>query len=127
MLTVQMMIGSVQTDLRNGNSEKRYHGYTTGAHKSDAAIGQANNSGDHSGSLLLSQVAVSNPTSTASPVTIRGGATTLRLANTGSLNWKVSTNVPSEPIGTPWSRNGRYRRPTTTAASTASRARIRFQ
>src|SRR6266700_5823902 len=61
MLTVQMMISSVQPDIRNGSRQRRYHGNTTGAHKSDAAIGQAKRSGDHSGVALLSQVAVANP------------------------------------------------------------------
>src|SRR6266478_3802599 len=57
MLTVQMMISSVEADIRNGSSPRRYHGNMTGAHKSDAAIGQANRSGDHSGAALLSQIA----------------------------------------------------------------------
>ena len=42
MLTVQMMIGSVEADRTNGSSQSRYHGYTTGAQRSDAAIGHAN-------------------------------------------------------------------------------------
>jgi hypothetical protein len=42
MLTVQMMISSVEADVRNGSSQRRYHGKTTGAHKRDAAMGQAN-------------------------------------------------------------------------------------
>ena len=42
MLTVQLMIGSVDADVRNGKSHKRYHGNTTGAQNKDAAIGQAN-------------------------------------------------------------------------------------
>ena len=46
MLTVQMEIGSVELGRRNGSSQSRYQGYTTGAHKSDAAIGQAKASGD---------------------------------------------------------------------------------
>src|ERR1700730_12972368 len=75
MLTVQTMISSVEADVRNGSSQRRYHGNTTGAHKRDAAIGQANTSGDHSGPALLSQVAVTNPTSTASPASNCGGAT----------------------------------------------------
>src|SRR6266404_8862553 len=75
MLTVQMMISSVEADIRNGSSPRRYHGNTTGAHKRDAAIGQANRSGDHSGAALLSQVAVTNPTSTARPASNCGGAT----------------------------------------------------
>ena len=44
MLTV-LMISSVEADIRNGSSPRRYHGNTTGAHKRDAAIGQANWSG----------------------------------------------------------------------------------
>src|SRR5215469_15586722 len=127
ILTVQMMIGSVETDLRNGSVEKRYHGYTTGAHRSDAAIGQANASGDGSGHLLLSQVALSNPTSTASPATICGGVTSSKPRNTGSLKRKLLTNVPSDPVGVPWLRNGTYRSPITATASTASRVRTRFQ
>src|SRR5205807_4860177 len=77
MLTVQMMISSVEADIRNGSSQRRYHGNTTGAHKRDAAIGQANRSGDHSGAALLSlcQVAVANPASTAKPASNCGGAT----------------------------------------------------
>jgi hypothetical protein len=42
MLTVQRMISSVEADVRNGSSHKRYHGNTTGANKRDAAIGHAN-------------------------------------------------------------------------------------
>jgi hypothetical protein len=42
MLTVQTMSSSVEADVRNGNSQRRYHGNTAGAHKRDAAIGQAN-------------------------------------------------------------------------------------
>src|SRR5207237_2446313 len=73
MLTVQMMISSVEADIRNGSSQRRYHGNTTGAHKRDAAIGQAKTSRDHSGAALLSQTAVTNPTSTASPASSCGG------------------------------------------------------
>src|SRR6266446_2107175 len=135
MLTVQMMISSVEADHRNGSSQRRYHGNTAGAHTRDAAIGQANWSGDHSGAalLLLNQVAVANPTSTASPTSNCGGATSSSAANTGPLKRKLCTYVPSEPIGMrPWlknerSRNGTYRSPTTAAASAASRMRTRFQ
>src|SRR5207245_6228279 len=54
MLTVQMMISSVEADIRNGSSQRRYHGNTTGANKREAAMGQTNTSqvntsGDHSG------------------------------------------------------------------------------
>jgi hypothetical protein len=42
MLTVQMMISSVEAEVRNGSSQRRYHGNTTGAHKRDAAMGHAN-------------------------------------------------------------------------------------
>src|SRR5277367_655496 len=125
MLTVQMMIGSVEADLRNGGSQRRYQGYTVGAHRSDAAIGQANMSGDHSRAVLLSHVAVRKPTNTGTPAAICG-ATCSSFANTGSLKRNVCTYVRSEPIGIrPWLRNGTYRRPTTAAASAASRTRTR--
>src|SRR6266404_3165466 len=104
MLTVQTMISSVEADIRNGSSQRRYHGNTTGANKREAAMGQtntsqANTSGDHSGAALLSQVAVTNPTSTASPASNCGGATRSSAANTGPLKRKLCTYVPSEPIG----------------------------
>src|SRR5690349_16310712 len=128
MLTVQTMIGSVEGNLRNGSSHKRYHGNTAGAHKSDAAIGQANISGDRSGAALLSQVAAANPTSTASPASNCGGATRSNIANTGPLKRQCCTYVPTEPIGMrPRLRNGTYRSPATAAASAASRMRTRFQ
>src|SRR5216683_5340226 len=65
MLTVQRMISSVEADVRNGSSHRRYHGNTTGAHKRHAAMGQtncgqANWSGDHSDVARLWQVAVTN-------------------------------------------------------------------
>jgi hypothetical protein len=75
MLTVQTMISSVEVDVRNGSRETRYHGKTTGAHKRDAAIGQAKIFEDHSDDLLLSQIAVINPTNTANPASKSGGAT----------------------------------------------------
>src|ERR1700693_4123709 len=128
MLTVQTMSGTVEADRRNGSSQSRYHGYTTGAHKSDAAIGQANASDDHVGALLLRQIAVRKPTSTAKPATSCGAATRSSVANTGSLKRKLRTKVPSEPIGIrPWLKNGTYRSPTTTAASAPSRTRTRLQ
>ena len=81
MLTVQIMISSVEADVRNGRSQRRYHGKTAGANKRDAAMGQANmgqanRSADDPGAalLLLSQVAVTNPASTASPTSNCGGA-----------------------------------------------------
>ena len=91
MLTVQMMMGSVEADRRNGSSPSRYHGYTTGAHKSDAAIGQANASADHAADFLLIQIAVRKPTSTANPTTSCGAATRSSVANTGLLNRKRCT------------------------------------
>src|SRR5579864_120286 len=100
MLRVQTMISSVDADVRNGSSQRRYHGNTAGAHKRDAAIGHANRSGDHADAALLSQVAATNPASTASPTSNCGGATRSSAANTGPLKRKVCTYVPSEPIGT---------------------------
>jgi hypothetical protein len=37
-----MMSGTVEADRTNGSSQSKYQGYTTGAHRSDAAMGQAN-------------------------------------------------------------------------------------
>jgi hypothetical protein len=42
MLTVQTTTSSVEADVRNGSSQRRYHGKTAGAHKRVAAMGQAN-------------------------------------------------------------------------------------
>src|SRR5260370_6142725 len=99
MLKVQTMIGTVEIDLRNGSSHSRYHGYTTGAHKSDAAIGQANASEDSSADFLLIQIAVRKPTTTASPATTCGAVTRSTVAKTGSLNRHRCTYVPRQPIG----------------------------
>src|SRR5580700_6199611 len=128
MLTVQMMIGRVEAACRNGSVQSKYHGYTTGAHKSDAAIGHANASDNNVSGLLLSQIAVRMPMSTAPPAINSGAATCSSAANTGSLNQKLWMYVASEPIGIrPRLRNGTYRSPTTVAASAASRMRTRFQ
>src|SRR5579863_10498678 len=99
MLTVQMMMGTVETDRMNGSSQSRYQGYTTGAHRSDAAIDHANASGESPGAFHLHHIAVRKPMSTARPATSRGAATCSSIANTGSLKRKLCTYVPSEPIG----------------------------
>ena len=91
MLTVQMMIGAVDAERTNGSSQRRYHGYTTGAQRSDAAIGHANVSGDHSMVLLFIQSATRNPPTTASPTANCGAATRSSAANTGSLKRKLRT------------------------------------
>src|SRR5215467_12862327 len=99
MLTVQKMSNSVDADVRNGSSQRRYHGNTAGAKKRHAAIGQANTSGRKSGTLLLCQAAVTNPESTASAVSNCGCATLSSAANTGPLKRKFCTYVPSDPTG----------------------------
>src|ERR1700719_1243362 len=98
MLTVQTMIASVEADLRNGSSQRRYQGYTVGAHRSDAAMGQANAFGDGSDDVLRSHAAVRNPTITGSPSAICG-TTRSSSANTGSLKRKPCAYISSEPIG----------------------------
>src|SRR5205809_8086748 len=124
MLTVQMMIGTVGADRTNGSSQSRYHGYTTGAQRSDAAIGHANASEDHAGALLLIQIAVRKPASTASPATNCGAATRSIVANTGSLKRNLCTELQSEPIGIrPWLKNGTNRSATTMPVSERSRLR----
>src|SRR6267142_5335716 len=107
MLKVQIMIGTVEVDLMNGSSQTMYHGYTTGAQRSDAAMGQANASEDPSADFLLIQIAVRKPASTASPATTCGAVTRSSIAKTGSLKRNLCTYVPSEPVGIrPWLRNG---------------------
>ena len=91
MLKVQIMIGTVEVDLMNGSSHSMYHGYTTGAHKSDAAIGQAKASEDLSADFLLIQIAVKRPASTASPATTCGAVTRSSVAKTGSLKRNLCT------------------------------------
>src|SRR5437868_6563081 len=105
MLTVQTMISSVEADIRNGSSQRRYHGNTTGANKREAAMGQtntsqANTSGDHSGVALLSQVAVTNPTSTAgrnftATASPNARAATLRQRRTSAAKDTSSSNAPT--------------------------------
>ena len=75
MLTVQMMINRVEDDVRNGSSQRRYHGNTAGAHTRDAAIGHANAYRDDSGAALLSQVAVAKPANNATAASNCGSAT----------------------------------------------------
>jgi hypothetical protein len=92
MLTVQIMIGSVEVDRTKGRSQSRYQGYTTGAHRSDAAMGQANASEDDSAEFLpalLIHTAVRKPTSTANATTSCGAATRSKIANIGSLKRKL--------------------------------------
>src|SRR5215470_18416784 len=108
MLTVQMRIGSVETDRRKGRSHSRYHGYTTGANKSDAAIGQANASDGRSADFVLNQIAVTKPASAANATANCGENTRSTIANTGSLKRKLCTYVPSDPMGTrPFCRKGK--------------------
>src|SRR5580700_1443144 len=128
MLTVHIMSGTVEAERTNGKSQKRYQGYTTGAHRSVAAIGHANASEIDAEVFLLNQNAIRMPTSTATPTTSCGLTTRSSVANTGSLKRNLCTKVPSEPIGIrPWLKKGMYRSPTTTAERAASRTRTRFQ
>src|SRR5262249_4521650 len=107
MLTVQTRIGNVKIERMNGSIQSRYHGYTTGAHKRDAAIGQANASPHHGAELFLDRAAASKPASAASPAATLGGITRSRVAKTGSLKRNLCTYVASEPKRMwPWSRKG---------------------
>ncbi len=64
MLTVQTTIGSVEVELRRAAARADTMDRSTGAQRSDAAMGQANASEDHVSRFLLSHTAVSKPTST---------------------------------------------------------------
>src|SRR6202041_130185 len=126
MVTVQIMSGTVEADRTNGSNQSRYHGYTTGAHRSVAAMGHADASADNAEDFVLIQTAVKRPTSSANPTISCGAATRSSVANTGSLKRNRCTNVPSEPSGIlQWFKNGTYSSPTTLAAKAASRTRTR--
>src|SRR5581483_2550482 len=128
IVTVQTVSGRVEVDRTNGSSQSRYQGYITGAHKSDADMGQAKASADNSLDLRVIQMAVSKPTSAASAATTCGATSNSSAENRGSLKRNLCTYVASEPKGMrPWSRNGTYRLPQTTAASKPSRTRTRLQ
>src|ERR1700746_1344269 len=128
MLIVQMMSGTVDTDRANGSSHNRYHGYTTGAHISDAAIVHANACGEYPSCLLRRIAAVINPTNNARPAATRGFTTRSISAKTGSLKRNRSTNTAMDPVGTePLRRNGTYRSTTISTASNPSRTRTRHQ
>src|SRR5215470_16789627 len=100
MLRVHTMIGHTEGDVKNGTSQRRYHGNTTGAKIRDAAIGQAKALATLRLEILwLSHAAVNNPTSTAIAASNRGCATVWNKAKTGPLKRKPVTYVPSEPIG----------------------------
>src|SRR5579864_3673800 len=120
MLIVQIISGTVETDRTNGSSHRRYQGYTTGAHKSDAAIGHANACDEFSSCLLRSTAAVAKPTNMARPAATRGLMSRSNAEKTGSLKRNRCTNTPMDPVGTePPRRNGTYSSPTMITASNA--------
>src|SRR5215472_7806427 len=128
MLSVQTNNGNVVTERRNGSSHSKYHGYTTGAKKSEEAMGQASASERFVSDFLLVHIAVIRPANTASPATTCGASTCSRFRNTGSLKRNRCTYVPSDPKRTrPWSKKGTQMSVRTAIASTASRKRTRFQ
>jgi hypothetical protein len=91
MLTVQMTIGTAETDRRKGSIHNRYQGYMTGASKSEVAIGQAKAPDEKSADLVLTQIAVSKPASNASPAATWEFVTRSSIANTGPLKRKLCT------------------------------------
>src|SRR3954470_19979551 len=99
MLTVQTRMRSVEVEVRNGSSQRRYHGKTTGAHNRDAAMGQAKASGESLGAVPRTTTAVTNPTKIANAASKRGVARLSSAANTGPLKRKPCTYTPSEPNG----------------------------
>src|SRR5215469_1613375 len=98
ILTVQMMSGNVATDRTNGRSHNRYQGNTTGAQRSDAAMGQANASGAGFWDLALNHAATSMPARTASPAATCGDATRRSASKSGSLKPNPWMYAPSDPV-----------------------------
>src|SRR5215471_16836511 len=84
MLSVQIVRGSVDRPWRNGISQSRYQGYTTGANANEAAIGHAHVSREHTARLLRSHIAASRPNKTAKPVAIWGRSSRSNVAKIGS-------------------------------------------
>src|SRR5260370_21996593 len=107
MLSVQIVSGSVAADCRNGTSQSRYQGYTTGAPASDTAIGHAHASSEHDERLPRSHTAVTRPNKTDKPAAAWGRTTRSIASKIGSLKRNRCTNAPSDPSGSePRCRNG---------------------
>src|SRR6516164_2189225 len=108
MLSVQTVSGRVVRERRNGSTQSRYQGYTTGAQTSEAAMGQAHASDSHWGGLLRNARAVNKPARIATATTICGLATRSSAAKTGPLKRNRCTNMKSDPTGIrPLLRKGR--------------------
>src|ERR1700722_17966521 len=133
MLIDQTISGTVDIERRNGKSQSKYHGYTTGAHTSEAAIGQAHCSASLDSGFLRNHTAVASPRANATPATICGLTRCWSIPNTGPLKRKRCTKVPIEPMGRchpgvrQSGRNGREEATKTSAATKASRMRTRPQ
>src|SRR5258708_12021424 len=97
MLSVQTMIGSVGIDRRNGSSHRRYHGYTTGAHKSDPAIGQAKAPADNARGLTRNQEPIRKTGTNTPPARNEGAATPSSLANPASFTTTHSKSTHMHP------------------------------
>ncbi len=103
MLTVQMISGNVDFDRTNGSSQSKYHGYTTGAQRSDAAIGQANASADSVWDLVLNQTAIRTPTKAASAAMTCGVRHSLeqseyRIVKTKALDVSTERACRNSPV-----------------------------
>src|ERR1700723_3453336 len=99
MLIDQTISGTVDIERRNGKSQSKYHGYTTGAHTSDAAMGQAHCSASLDSGLLRNHAAVASPRASATPATICGLTRCWSIPNTGPLKRKLGKKAPIEPMG----------------------------
>src|SRR5215472_14514703 len=113
-----MIRGSVSTATRNGTNQIRYQGYTSGAERSAAAIGQAHASGDARGSRRRAHAATARPTPMANAVAAAGPASDSTPEKTGPLKRKRPMISGRDPRGT-WRRS---QKGTYSASSTASPA-----
>src|SRR5229473_1589915 len=100
----------------------------TGAAASDTAIGHAQAAGSPAGRVKRIHVATASPASTAAAAASGGVPAAASALNSGPLNRMNATTFGTAPSGrAPEDRNGKYSAARTSAATTASRTRTRFQ
>src|SRR5262249_57196686 len=85
-LTVHTASGHVARVVRNGVSQRRYHGYTAGAARNTTASGHAQAAGASTAQTWRSLAATATPARAARAVTRRAGRTISAMPNSGALN-----------------------------------------
>src|SRR5262249_22399495 len=106
--TVQIVRGIVCGATRNGTSQTRYQGYTSGPQRTAVAIGHAHACGDAGESLRRAQTATARPAATAKPAAAVEPASDATPEKIGPLKRKRSITSGTDPSGRRWrSQKGR--------------------